>query len=281
MQSTDFDTVSEHYFAEYLDSTKYRWDRHPAIPGQSKIPDFGFDHRGVRVLSDVKERTPSKEQLEETQRVIDAAIAGERHSTARHFNPVEQVRHLINQGRRKFKDFDGHLCALIIYNNGHRDVRLDPYIIFGAMLGNPGFTISLNTETGRTDPTTLKSGFLPRGGEMVRKYDPLTPNPAFAQAREEEIRRLTDQFGRPLSDEERAGIIGTLFFDLEMKASLGDTWGLTVCTNPFANIPLPDDLFAGPYDARWSMVDGVMTRVFAGEQRVAVDESDKTSVPSN
>jgi hypothetical protein len=299
MQSTDFDTVSEQYFAEYLDSAKYRWDRHPPIPGQSKIPDFGFDHRGVRVLSDVKERTPSKEQLEETQREIDAAIAGERHSTARHFNPVEQVRHLINQGRRKFKNFDGHLCALIIYNNGHRDVRLDPYIIFGAMLGNPGFTLSLNTETGRADHTTLKSGFLPRGGEMVRKYDPLTPskslrnisavvalepyrvpNPAFAQAREEEIRRLTDKFSRHLSDDERAGIIGTLFFDYGMKASLGDTWGLTVCTNPFANIPLPDDLFAGPYDTCWSIVDGVMTRVFAGEQRVAVDEPDKTSVPT-
>jgi hypothetical protein len=179
-------------------------------------------------------------------------------------------------------------------------VRLDPYNIFGAMLGNPGFTLSLNTETGRADPTSLESGFLPHGGEMVRKYDPLkpskslrnisavvaleryrVPNPAFVQAREEEIRRLTNQFGRPLRDEERAEIIHTLIVDREMKKSLGDTWGLTVCTNPYANIPLPDDLFARPYDARWSLVDGVMTRVFAGEQRLAVDEPGKTSVPIN
>ena len=60
MQSIDFDTVSEQYFAEYLDGGKYPMDRHPPIPGQAKIPDFGFDHGGVRILSDVKERTPMR-----------------------------------------------------------------------------------------------------------------------------------------------------------------------------------------------------------------------------
>ncbi len=236
-------------------------------------------------MSDLKERTPNAEQLEQSQREIEAAIAGERINSARHFNPVEQARHLIHQGRRKFKDFDCHLCALIIYNKGHRDVQLDPHTIFGAMLGDPGFTLSLDTATGRADPTTLQNEFLPRGGKMIRKYDPLTPskslrnisavvaleryriqNPAFAPAHDEQVRRQTVELGRPLTTEERLAIDCSLI-EGGTKLTLGETWGLTVCTNPFANIPFPDDLFVGPYDARWSMLNGVMTRVFAGEQR--------------
>ena len=127
MQSIQFDTDSEKYFAEYLSDAKYRWDRHSTIPDQSKIPDFAFTHSGVQVLADIKERTPRKAYLEQVQR-----------KPARHFNPVEEVRHLINAGRRKFKDFDGHLCVLVLYNNGDPDMRLDPYTVFGAMLGGIG-----------------------------------------------------------------------------------------------------------------------------------------------
>jgi len=290
--TAQFDTVSERYFADYLDDAKHDWVHHPNIPGQLKKPDFVFSHSGVQVLCDLKERTPNAEQLEEQRLEGEAIEAGEpNQNNPRHFNPVKEVRHSIAEGRSKFKDFDGHLCALIVYNMGRRDMRLDPYTIFGAMLGNPGVGFNLNVETGVVDIGSLQSGFLPRGGAMIRKYAPLTPskslrnisavvalepyhipNPLFEDAFNEEMERQKSQLERPLSGEERATIHNDLIIDHGMHASLGNTWGLTVCTNPFASIPFPNDLFTGPYDEHWSIVDDQMTRVFVGEQRLALDQ---------
>jgi hypothetical protein len=290
-QLTQFDTDSERHFAAYLDAAGHRWDRHPSIPGQSKIPDFGFDHSGVQVLCEVKERRPNDEQKKEDRLAMDAIAAGEQpENNPRHFNPIEAVRHSIVKGRSKFKDFCGQLCALVIYNNGNKDTRLRPHIIFEAMLGDGGFQANLNVETGVVDPSSFQSVFLPRGGEMVRSYDPLEPhesltnisaivalesywipNPLFELAREEEVARQTVQLGRSLTKQERAQIAIRLQLEAGLKRSLGQTWGLTVCTNPFASIPFPDDLFNGSFDARWSIVNGVLMRVFAGAQRLALD----------
>jgi hypothetical protein len=296
--TAQFDTVSEEYFAAYLDEAKHRWERHPRIPGQTKTPDFVFPHDGVQVFSEVKERTPNNEQLDAERTRLDAIAAGGPHiSVARFFDPVDQVRRLINEGRRKFKDFDGYLCVLIISNNGHPDMRLDPIAIFGAMLGNPGFEVGLNVRTGVADAGSTRSVFLPRGGSMIRNYRPLTPskslrnvsavvalesyrlpNPLFEHEFNEEMVRQTERFEGAMTREQELALreevrVG-LIFDRGLHMTIGDAWGLTVCTNPFGSIPFPKNLFNGPFDERWSVVDGEVTRLFSGEHRRALDRAD-------
>jgi hypothetical protein len=287
-----FKTISEEYFADYLDCAKHRWVYEPDIPGQTKKPDFELSHSGVDVLCEVKQGELNDEELEEYRLEMEAIADGEPDRNAGLVDPVRKLRHLIDEGRRTFASFDGHLCALVVYNNGHRDALLDPLFIFWALLGNLAVRATLNVKTCVVDRESLQYGFGTRGGALVRKTEPLTlckslknisavvalasyriPNPLFAQARDEEMRSRSAQLGRPLTGEERAKIFGSLIIS-GMEATIGDAWGLTVCTNPPANIPFPDDLFNGPFDARWSMVNNEMTRVFVGEQRLALDQLD-------
>jgi hypothetical protein len=268
-----FVTESEAIFAAYLDNANYRWDYEPDIPSHYKKPDFRISRDGVEILSDVKERSPTE------------FIPG-----ARHIDPVEGIRKLIEKGREKFKSFGDHICAIIVYNNGDHDTRLESMCIFEAMVGNLGFQASFVPDTGRIDLDSVQSVFLPRGGKMIKHYPTMEPydstrnisaiialesyriqNPLFAKSYDQQIDRRTTELGRPLTVDERCTIQYDLMFR-GIPATLGETSGVTVCTNPFAKHPFPDDIFNGPYDERWSMVDGQLTRVFVGVQRLALGQ---------
>ena len=45
--------------------------------------------------------------------------------------------------------------------------------------------------------------------------------------------------------------------------------------NVFARIPIPRDLFCGPYDERYGADGEIVTRVFAGEGILAYEQLDK------
>ena len=160
------------------------------------------------------------------------------------------------------------------------------------MLGDPGFQANLNVETGIIDHSSLRSSFLPRGGAMIRKYNPLTPskslknisavlaleqyripNPLFATEFNGEAHRRATRLRRQLTAHERAEVSHSLISG-GVRYTLGETYGLTVCNNPFANIPLPDSLFNGAFDVRWSILNDELTPVFFGEQRLALEQEE-------
>ena len=70
-----------------------------------------------------------------------------------------------------------------------------------------------------------------------------------------------------LTDEERAAIV----WDLGVTPTLRQIPRVVVCVNPFARHPLPENAFNGPYDERWALLDGALTRVHAGSQLSDVD----------
>jgi hypothetical protein len=262
----NFKTVSEQHFSCYLDEHRYAWTYEPQIEGKRKKPDFLACRDGFEFLCDTKERSPK------------AAPPG-----ARHFDPIQTVRRLIDEGRLKFMEFAERLCILVAYNNGDCDTRLDPTCIFGAMLGDPGFTLDFDLESGTCDPYSTQNVFLERGGRMIRHYKPLeprespnnlsavvaltsyrVPNPAFQRAsvEEEEIQR--QQKGQDLTTHEKLEITYKLL--QSMRMTLRETPKVVVCINPFARHPLPDRLFDGPYDERWAIQNGTLQQVFAGAE---------------
>jgi len=263
--SSQFRTESERLFAAYLDKAHYQWAYEVPIDGRSKIPDFQVSRGNAECLCDVKERAPK------------SAPPG-----ARHFDPIKGIRKLIESGRQKFAEFDEYPCALILYNNGDCDTRLDPLCIFGAMLGEPGMQFAFDTSSATINADSATNVFLPRGGKMIKHYDPVEPhdstkaisavvalttcrppNPVYEKVVHAKCHSLEQERGRQLTTGERLSV---QFDVLQLQpATLGEFLRLTVCLNPLATHALSDDLFNGPYDERWSMIDGTMTRIFEGE----------------
>jgi hypothetical protein len=280
------DTESEKLFAAYLDREGHVWDRHPEFPGRRKKPDFSFMHNGVQVLCEVKQREANERQKAELQAYMDALLADEDSpSRARNFNPVKNASHLIKGGIETFKEFDNHLCALVVFDAGNPDTRLNPTTIYGTILGNPGFTAQLQTDTGVIDVRSVRATFIEWEGEEERRYRALEnisavivldlyslPNPVFEEAFEQEAVRQSAENGRLLTDDEQLAIRYGLL-KAGMRMFLEPKPGVTVCVTPDAK-PFPKDLFMGPMDERWEVIEGMPTRVFIGEERLALESLD-------
>jgi hypothetical protein len=265
-------THSERLFAKYLYDFKYKWEYEQPSTGRAKVPDFLVERGEARCLCDVKERSPKLPP-----------------PGARCFDPIKGIRKLIENGREKFREYDNQPCALVLFNNGDCDTRLDPVNIYGAMLGEPGCQFDFDFKTCTLDPDSARNVFLDRGGKMVRHYAPLEPhnstrhisaivamttsrpsNPKFKVARERECRSEAIRLGKELSAEQELEIVYSLL--QTTPATLDEVTRLTVCINPFALHPLSDSLFDGPYDERWAIVDGTLTKVFAGTEIDALSD---------
>ena len=270
-----FTTVSEELFAEYLDAAKYPWEYEEPVEGQTKKPDFRIRHGGVELLCDVKQRNPS-----------------EMPKGGGNANPVRHVREILRRAIKQFKGFDEHLCAAVLYNHGDWETSLEPFIIYGAMLGQPGFSMNLDAETGTLDPDTAQNVFMARGGKMIKHYEPLevyeTPrnisavialerhspdNPVFKQAQAEEESRQSSSLGRALTDEEGCAI-GWDLIQQGLQSRLPERQRVIVCLNPFARQSFSEHLFKGDYDERWAITDGSMQRVWAGAKCESFEDDD-------
>lgn len=69
--------------------------------------------------------------------------------------------------RKKFKDLERFCCCLVLYNNDKPLVELGWRFVYGAMLGNLGFSMPVNTETGIADESQTVRKFI-GGGKMYR-----------------------------------------------------------------------------------------------------------------
>jgi hypothetical protein len=289
--SAEYKTVSEGYFAAYLESAQYMASYEPDMKGQTTKPDFVFEYEGMQVICDVKERMPSVEQIAAEQLELESTPTGTlSRSRARSFDPVGEIRYLINEKRKKFKGYNDHLCALIFYNNGNRDVRFHPPFLFSAMIGDLGFRASISREIGVVDRRTIRDVFLDRGGSMIKSYrtgayhESLrnisaicalesfeVANPEYIAALELEIQRRSGHLKRNLSGKERAGIVIDLITS-GVRRTNGRSWGLTVCLNPIARVRFPDNVFNGPYDEHWELVGERPKRIIAGEHRLQTQD---------
>jgi hypothetical protein len=263
-------TISEQLFEEYLNAsglTDFRFE--PPQEDTLKRPDYGLSVLNTEILFELK-------QFDQT--TADFNLVGGA------YDPYKPVREKIESARKKFKDLDRFCCCLVLYNNDKPLVELGWQYVYGAMLGNLGFSTPVNTETGMADESQTQRIF-GAGGKMYRYLDgqAIAPQNRTISAiivlcrymvgtKRFEIatKRKENELGRKLELLE--------FWD-ETERARGTALDLSlsqlrviVLENPFARIQLPRELFRGPYDERYAGAEGRIVRAFCGNQLAALEE---------
>lgn len=252
-------TPGEVLFETYLCEHDLQFEFEIRHTGKRKRPDYSIKHDGQEFLLDVKDFVPKDFR-----------------ERAGFYDPIGPIRHKIDDAEEKFQEFKSHSCSLILHNEGAPLVHLsDPLIVFGAMFGDPGYSIPMNTGTGvPSGPTS--AGFLD-GGKFIhsRKQKPrLEHISALLTVRKLNVGalRLTRYVeGLPknpaLTSSERAVAVlehldaVQLPFDRDEEVVCVIVWA-----NTFAVRPLPAVLFCGEFDERWTLGESGCTLSYRGSE---------------
>jgi hypothetical protein len=263
-------TESETLFETYLNASgliNHSFEK--AIEGTSARPDNALWFRGGEILFEVKEFHASGEDF----RLGSGA-----------YDPYGPIRQKIDDGRSKFREFKDHCCCLVLYNREKPLVDLSWEFIYGALLGNIAVRMPFDPARGLL-PDQSETGFFGGGGKGIRYAKGAPRTPIEPQNRTISAILTLEQMG-----------VGRRRFDIALtrrKAELGRRLTLdehleeiekargterdvslsqlrvVVCENPYARIPLPRELFRGPYDERYGLDETTndrITRLYAGEQ---------------
>ncbi len=132
-----------------------------------KRPDFTIRWGGVDCFFDVKDREGSDDNS--PVEYPSAAEAEEEPPVCRGVDPPYRwIREQVEQGRRKFKEFKGSPCSIVMFSaNGWGHDLLENDFVLGAMYGDYGLVVPLDHTTGRFDATKAESRYLD-GGKMIR-----------------------------------------------------------------------------------------------------------------
>jgi len=256
-------TESEKIFEQYLNENDYsNWEFEPPISGCSKRPDYLLRWASGEYLLEVKELHQK----------------GEFQTGARNYDPYSGMRNEIDEARKKFKEngFKNRPCSLVIFNLGDMDAMTGhPQVVFGAMLGDLGFSMKIDISMGEAVPDSEKNGFQGRAKMQPKRntrinavivlqqmavYDPCYMRDVNRKLLEaEEIKK------RPLEPVEALEIQHAFINKFERRKSF--VFHLVTHENPHALFPLPEGLFCGTYDERWGIVDGILKLKFRGDGR--------------
>jgi hypothetical protein len=237
------------------------------FPGKSKRPDYTVTKSGI-CLFDVKDFDPS---------------APKGYGA---YDPYPRIREKIAAGKEKFKEFKEFPCSLVLRNNGSPLVHLEkPEIVLGAMYGDAGLTIPIDTTTGTAcgdfSPAFLGRGKMFRYGDIENARNTTISAlitlrfVGVGQRRFDKIwqerKRVDKNFGRGDLDAAFAEVSDEAAnrnpdFDIEERQL-----GVIVWENAVARIALPRELFTGPYDERWGFEDSQQRIVFRGEKLKELD----------
>jgi hypothetical protein len=202
------------------------------------------------------------------------------------YDPHERLRNKIGELRAQFREYKEWPCCGVLYNDNAHLVDLNtPMIVLGAMYGDLGLTMKINTVTGRVVEGSEKQEFLSRGKILWRKRDDSaevrnTTISAVITVRHVRTgyanlcKTLRDNKSQPDFDLGR-WIRTRRDFDSDEQHL-----GVIVWENNFARIPFPRDVFCGDFDERYGTDDeGNLRRIVAGaglleyEARVGEEKS--------
>jgi len=260
-------TASELLFEEYLRDRELSCEYEPEIEGTTKRPDYQVSMGGAAAFFEVKEFEPQN-----TPQVGS-------------FDPYPRIRSKINEARKKFKNFTDRMCVLVLANPRHAAlVLLEPLFVFCAMLGDLGWTMPFDPETGGLDDSRMTQTFL-SGGRMVRYKNGQAIAPqnttisavcvlghvAEGSRRLEILRaRRERETGRPLAPQQL------------LRESVGTAADpsirrlrVVVCENPYAATPLTHSFGRGPHDERFGLRDGRLCRLFVGSALETLEANER------
>ena len=265
-------TESEVLFESYVSSRRVGpFEYEKQFAGTSRRPDYTLTWGDQPVLFDLKEFHATPEDFR---------------SGFGAYDPYGPIREKLDAGREKFKGLKEYPCAVVLYNREKPLVHLGWQYVYGAMLGNlafsvpivrPGFGVPL-------DDSQITTQFGP-GGKMHRERGGvpfaaqnttlsavlvLQHLPVGRRRFTGHVREIEAQQGRKLALEEHLRLMeqaaGT-----ERDVSLMQL-RVVVHENPYARVPIPPDIFTGPYDERYGPSEGKIQRLFAGEEVAKLPE---------
>lgn len=263
-------TISERLFEAYLSAsgiTDFRFE--PAQDGTSKRPDYSLSVLNTEILFELK-------QFDQT--AADFNLVGGA------YDPYRAVREKIEAARKKFKDLERFCCCLVLYNNDKPLVELDWQFVYGAMLGNLGFTMPVNPQTGTADESQTVHTFN-GGGKMYRYLEGRAIAPqnrtisAILVLRQYMVGAKRFEIAMKRKESDLGRKLELLEFWDEIERARGTAMDLSlsqlrvvVHENPFARIQFPREIVRGPYDERYAGSEGRIERVFCGNQLAALEE---------
>jgi len=278
MQEVRARTESERLFETYLQSSGYlEFEFEPQISNASARPDFvlktNFSEGPALVLFEVKEFQPTP---------ADFRLGGGS------YDPYGAIRDKIQEARKKFRDLKDFPCVLVMYNAGRPFVDLRWEFIYGAMLGNLGYSIPFDKAAGRLVDKAVLSPVFTQGGEMHREKNGQVIEaqnttisailviellPVGKRRFEIETAKKAQKLGRQLGYEEYIQLVDSSR-GTERDISLRQLRSVT-CRNPYSRIAFPDNLFRGPYDECYGEVSGALQRVYAGQQLKEIEDAQR------
>jgi hypothetical protein len=276
-QEVQSKTESERLFESYLHASGYlEFEFEPQISNASARPDFVLKtnvSETPMVLFEIKEFQPTPADFKLGYGFYD---------------PYGAIRDKIQEARKKFRDYKEYPCALVLYNAGRALVDLRWEFIYGAMLGNLGYSIPFDKAAGRLVDKAVLSPVFTQGGEMHREKNGQvieTQNttisailviellPVGKRRFEIETAKKSKKLGRELGYEEYIQLIDSSR-GTERDVSLRQLRSVT-CRNPYSRIAFPDNLFRGPYDECYGEVSGELQRVYAGQQLKEIEDAQR------
>jgi len=244
---TNEHTIGEQRFETYLEAMGYPFEFEKEYPGKQKRPDYTVTKNGT-FLFDVKDADPNM-PLGFNQ-----------------VDPHEPIIQRINAGRKKFKEFKEFPCCVVLQNNGNMfmDIEHAP-IVLGAMYGKVGFTVPLYVGAGApSESPPSRQAFL--GGAQFLADKNTTISALISLRRvavgKRRLRKIREENPTLHFDDAFAMAVerfGPDFFDDFQQ-------GVIVWENVHARLPLPRNLFDGPFDERWGLDHGDLACIFFGTE---------------
>jgi excisionase family DNA binding protein len=251
--------ISELLFEQYLaEQGLGRADHEPKFPGATKKVDYRILHNGKSLWFEVKE-------FADDMSLYSGDSGGS-------FDGYAAIRGKINKASEKFRDYNGECCSLVLFNEGTNLAHIDsPGIVMGAMLGNLSFRVPIDIEARKQAGPT--KNFFGDGGRMLHPHTKTPQNTTISAMialerlpvgqRECRIRMTREELNesRQFSWDE--------IFEMSKPTCPAEerlVLRTIVYENPYARVPLPADIFSGPFDERWGPRDGHMSRAYVGAE---------------
>jgi hypothetical protein len=236
--------ISEILFEQYLNSQGLVFEYERIYAGKSKRPDYTVPIADRDFLFEVK-------QFEPGDPLCGFGMT----------DPYAPIRAKIDAARKKYREFDGYPCCLVLYNNGAFVMNEKHFIMQGAMYGDSGFTMAFDSESATFGQP--QSAFLERGKMLRREGVYNTRLSAVVTLRQYPLgKRRFRKWWEQVKRDMKAGLLEKepeMPFDYEERQL-----GVIVWENVFADIPFPENAFCGLYDEHWGEKEGFLCQKFIG-----------------